>query len=788
MSSLSLAMITNSSKGLVRCLTSIAPFVDEIVIIDNGNDRQVKKIANNFKANWYQVNPTDNPEYFCEFNKEFWPNFTMLRRLSFEKCTKDWILWLDTDDIFINPDLIKDKLIQADRGGVNLFTLQYKYEMADDGAILKVHNKERIVKRGMWNWEKDPEWAVHENLYAIDEKKVNGVMSFDIFVEHHKDKADNGRSNFRNYNILMWMLQKDKFKKDPRVWYLLGRELISLQRYDKALECFNRYLSMEYAAHDALDACIRCSEINEAIGDYKTALNYIMQGIGIRPDHPIGYLYAARYLNLQGKANEALEFLKQAEKRQLNPLDTITQEPLTMVWLAVTGHTAAYSRLKQYDKIIKIIEDNKSRFSGTWLKELEGQKDEAEKKLALDRMLNAITLLINNKTAGLKKKPEINDYNDIFNIFDEGIKLSPLYMNLRRQTGDFRIHEDNEITIVHMNNFEDWDPETLYNNGGGGSETACIELSTCWAKRGYKVTVYAAPPKDNTEFNGVTWRRFEMINLADDFNIFISLRGPSIFTDFQIEAKKKYLWLQDIMMPSQYTPDLIDQLDKIIVLSQYHRRTALNVPDGKFYFTTNGINLRLIEEIEKEGIKRVKNKSVYISSADRGLEPLVQMWPEVKKAVPDADLYWAYGWNSWNVFRKDGQAEKFKKKLIKDMKKAGIYELGRISKRDLYRLLFSASYHTYPLIGLAETSCISMMETQALGLFPISTGITALEETQQYGIKVPLKEYKTTLIKAMQENVGDNDEERQKMMKWARETYNWETVAQKWIDDGLFNV
>lgn len=787
---LSLAMITNTSKQLADSIGSVAPYVDEIVIVDNGVDEKVKKIAKKFNAKYVHVDYKSNPEYFCEYPKDnFEPNFTMLRRLSFDMCTKDWILWYDVDDVFINPQLIKENLINAEQSGLNMLNLQYKYEIDENGEVLKVHNKERFVKRGEWVWEFDPEWAVHENLYPVDEKKVAGGMIWDMVVEHHKKPSNRRKSSFRNYNILMWMLKKEKFQKDPRVWYLLARELVSLPNYEQAITIFNKYLAMEYASHDALEACIQCCEIYEALGDFKTALVYAMRGIGIRPDHPIGYLYAARYLNYQHKSQEALEFIKQAETKQINPLDQMIQEPLTIAWLTVSGLMSAYNQQKKYKKILKVIEENRARFSGEWLKELENNAKDAEEKLMTEKAMDALKLLVDNKTGELlheNRTPTLKDYETIFDLFDPVVRMSPIYINLKRKLGEFKVHDDNEITIVHMSNFEAWDPESLYKNGGGGSETACVELSTAWAKRGYNVTVYAEPSVDGTVFNNVLWKKVSSLNLADKFNIFISLRAPSLFSDYEIDAKKKYLWLQDIMYPDQFTEDLYEQVDKIIVLSNYHRDTAPNVPEGKFYYTTNGINLRLIEEVEKEGeVKRVKNKCIYFSSADRGLGQLIKMVPNIKREVPDADFYVAYGWKSWNI-NKIPEMEKLKNDLIKGMKKAGMHELGRIGKKELYRLLLSCDYHTYPLVGPAETSCIAVMESQALGCIPITTGVTALEETQFAGIKVSLDRYEKAVIDTMQKKnltITDDSEYREKMMKEARQRFNWETISDRWVED-----
>jgi len=54
---------------------------------------------------------------------------------------------------------------------------------------------------------------------------------------------------------------------------------------------------------------------------------------------------------------------------------------------------------------------------------------------------------------------------------------------------------------------------------------------------------------------------------------------------------------------------------------------------------------------------RHKHWVIYTSSYDRGLEHLLKMWPDVKKAVPDAELHIFYGWIYLSAFIRTTQLQ-----------------------------------------------------------------------------------------------------------------------------------
>lgn len=84
-------IVKNEEKLLGRCLDSVCPAVDEIVIVDTGSRDRTLKIARRYGAKIYPFRMGDN---FLRARNEY------LRRAS---C--DWILTLDADEVIARKDL-----------------------------------------------------------------------------------------------------------------------------------------------------------------------------------------------------------------------------------------------------------------------------------------------------------------------------------------------------------------------------------------------------------------------------------------------------------------------------------------------------------------------------------------------------------------------------------------------------------------------------------------------------------------------------------------------------------
>lgn len=181
---------------------------------------------------------------------------------------------------------------------------------------------------------------------------------------------------------------------------------------------------------------------------------------------------------------------------------------------------------------------------------------------------------------------------------------------------------------------------------------------------------------------------------------------------------------------------------------------------------------------------------IYGSSYDRGLQHLLDIWPDVKKEVPDAELRIFYGWILFDrVFGNNPERQAWKEKINKLMEQTGITHLGRISHEACIEEHKNAGIWAYPT-HFGEISCITAMRAQAYGSIPVVIDYAALKETVQYGVKVDgdiyeeetKEKYKKELI-ALLKDEKRQDEIRGPMMKWARNKFTWENVAKQWSEE-----
>lgn len=189
---------------------------------------------------------------------------------------------------------------------------------------------------------------------------------------------------------------------------------------------------------------------------------------------------------------------------------------------------------------------------------------------------------------------------------------------------------------------------------------------------------------------------------------------------------------------------------------------------------------------EKDSMNNT-NKVIYTSSYDRGLEHLLKMWPDVKKAVPKAELHIYYGWDLFKRFYGDNpERMDWMNRMNEMMGQDGVTDHGRVPQDVLHKEMKKCGIWAYPT-HFGEISCISAMKAQALGCVPVVINYAALETTVQHGIKVDGDVYdpevshnfKNELINLLK-SPEKQKEIRTPMVEWARKHFTWANVAKQW--------
>lgn len=380
---------------------------------------------------------------------------------------------------------------------------------------------------------------------------------------------------------------------------------------------------------------------------------------------------------------------------------------------------------------------------------------------------------------------------------------------------------------------QQWDYNTPITSGIGGSEQAHIELSQRLAARGgYQITSYndlLGPErkdpygvlwKNKDEFYQDTFVKKDNIYIPDnaayfifrDVEIFRKIRKTVYNKIFFIAQDVDYNWgpyqyKQNPMLPGDdiQTHDArqdLSKIDRYICLCKQHAHYTLQkYPEleGRVFISSNGIASDRISqfiEINKD-VERNRNQIFYASSPDRGLLLLLENWFRILEFEPEAQLKIAYGFENLDelVHRLQGNTPLvlLKDNIARLINQKGVTFLGRLPQEELWKVWLESNIFFYPS-DWPETSCISIMEAQALGAVPVlnkfwAQGENCLSHNNSiYGAYGALLEgpppqqdslMKVKLIhsclKIMRNGVVPGM--RQEMQKKALETFNWEKVV-----------
>jgi glycosyltransferase involved in cell wall biosynthesis len=209
-------IVKNEEDTLGKCLESVAGIVDEIIIIDTGSTDKTKEIAKNYTSNIYDFVWIDD--------------FSAARNYSFSKATKEYILWLDADDVLLEEDRVKlIKLKRELSHNVDVVIMKYDYLFDEWGNVVFSHFRERLLKRSKgFRWY-DPvhEWIGYDGH----------IIYSDLCITHKKLHYNSAR----NLKILQRMAADGKLFSPRNIFYYACE--LQQNGYNEAAEIyFNKFL------------------------------------------------------------------------------------------------------------------------------------------------------------------------------------------------------------------------------------------------------------------------------------------------------------------------------------------------------------------------------------------------------------------------------------------------------------------------------------------------------------------------------------------------------------------
>ena len=289
MITLSLCMIVkNEQDTLSRCLDCVKDIADEIIIVDTGSTDNTKEIALNYTNNVYDF--------------EWGYDFSKARNFSFSKATKDYIMWLDADDVILEQDREKLKILKKIlTPDIDMVLLKYNLNLDEHGIPALSFYRERIMKRS-----KNYKWIspIHEVI-----PKSGKLLREDISITHNKLHPTDPK---RNITIFEKMKEKG-IPLDARQTFYYARELMYAQKYTESINEYAKFFQMPDAWYEnKISACLDMYRIYTNLEDENMALYSLFKSFEYDKPRPEICCYLAQHFISKKNYTLAIYWLEQA--------------------------------------------------------------------------------------------------------------------------------------------------------------------------------------------------------------------------------------------------------------------------------------------------------------------------------------------------------------------------------------------------------------------------------------------------------------------------------------------
>jgi tetratricopeptide (TPR) repeat protein len=309
-------IIKDEEKYLARCLASVKPIVDEIIVVDTGSADRSKDIATAFGAQVYDF----------EWKKDF----AKARNYSLEKASGDWIFILDGDEVISSLDYKHFNQIVKNRPkapvAYTIVTRNYsalanivgwvpndgKYvnEEAAAGWIPSIKTRLFYGKVQIWF-----EGAVHELVDPVVKRKGFETKQCSIPV-HHYGRLDKKRLT-RKGEIYFEIGKKKMEEMGDDIFAVreMAIQATTLEKNEMAIELWQRLISLDPPELMVADSYINLATLYNRLSNFEQALLVAKKAVAKAPDlKESHYNYALAELHV-GNAPATIKVLKELVNR-----------------------------------------------------------------------------------------------------------------------------------------------------------------------------------------------------------------------------------------------------------------------------------------------------------------------------------------------------------------------------------------------------------------------------------------------------------------------------------------
>jgi glycosyl transferase family 2 len=297
-------IVKDAAATLERCLRSVRPHVDEVVVYDTGSTDGTLELLDRLAG-------ADGGGARLTVERGEWrDDFAWARERSFDLASAEWLIWLDADDVLVGGNALRQLVAEASPRFDGL-VVSYDCERDESGYVTQHVWRVRVVRKSSgFRWQ----GLVHEGLFLSSGGSPRlEAVSADRLRVIHEPESHRGDAE-RNLRILR-AAEATSPQLDSSILLNLGLELAKNGHFDEARARLEAHLETavdwsDETVHAAclLAACLRMEGLSA------DAAKVELEAVERRPDWTEAALGLAESYAALGRWVEAQTWAERASE------------------------------------------------------------------------------------------------------------------------------------------------------------------------------------------------------------------------------------------------------------------------------------------------------------------------------------------------------------------------------------------------------------------------------------------------------------------------------------------
>lgn len=791
------------------CLNMIVK--DEAHIIEN----TLSKLLNKVKIDYWVISDTGSTDNTKEIIVDFfkqknipgelyddsWKNFgyNRTKALMYAYNKSDHLLIFDADDEICGDFQLPNFKLDA-----------YNLQFGDANGI-QYTRTQLINNRKKWKYV----GVLHEYITCCEKSSETGIIHGNYYTISGRTSSRNKDKNkYLNDALVLEKAYEEAVQNKDDIYHRYGfycaNSYYDARKYTEALKWYKITLANNNWTQEKYVSCQRIYNIYNSLGEIETGFFYLVKAFSYDTErveclHELLVYYSSNDMN-----NTAYNYYRMVKPFYDNIFLTENGECIMNGKLFLDVSKANF--YVPYYMIIIAYYANDLETGIQMYRILFKKKYPEMNRFYIGHLLSNIQFYIErviNDKEFIKLFQEYVDFLiqhnypiEIHSVMDKYIKYGISFPTKQIYKNKFTPDECSESKkiLLYTGYLKDkWNYTYTLTNPVGGSETAAISLARSFPKT---YEIYIGGDVLEEILDNITFVNSDNLHKLLENNAFHTIivsRYVNFFDFYKcVYTHQIYIWAHDIYLIPYGTYNNVDDIltthyDKIngcVCQTEWHKNlyeTSYKSLVDKVHVINNGIDTSMFETANtKATITKVKNRFIYSSCPERGLERLLELWPQICEKLENAELYIC----TYNNFPRTDTHNYEKDMKIKKMmdRHDNVKYMGKLVKKDLYALMSTCEYWFYPT-NFNETSCITAMEMLMSEVICIYYPMGGLANTMRdYGIQVKEGDEIETIVELSASTpLAENrkKEIRQRGKEYAI-SCDWKNRSKMW-EDILFN-